>query len=85
MVDLETLGVLPNAAILTIGAVKFNRGGRLQTLDNSDHFYHRIVIQSSLDVGLTTSPETEIWWNQQEPAIRHEAFRRELQFDYVFS
>ena len=77
MVDLETLGVLPNAAIATLGAVKFHRSGRLQTLDQSDHFYRRIIIQTSLDAGLSTSPETEEWWNQQDPAIRHEAFGHE--------
>jgi len=73
MIDLETLSVLPNAAILTIGAVKFNRYGRLQKLEDSNTFYRRIIINSCFEKGLVSSKNTESWWADQEDDVKYEA------------
>ena len=73
MIDLETLSTEPNAVVLTLGAVKFNRRGPTRSLDELDHFYKRIEIQSCLDVGLHTSPETQDWWKIQGDDARYEA------------
>jgi DNA polymerase III epsilon subunit-like protein len=74
MVDIETMSVLPNAAILTIGAVKFNRMGLLPELSKCDTFYRRITIDSCINMGLTSSPDTIEWWNNQDKEIKYEAF-----------
>lgn len=59
MTDLETLGIESNAAIISIGAVRFDR-------DNLyEEFYCSINTQSSLDAGLSTSKSTLDWWKQQ--------------------
>ena len=73
MIDLETLSVLPNAVILTIGAVKFIRAGPTLPLKESTSFYRRVDIQSCLDVGLVTSEDTQKWWKGQSEAVRFEA------------
>ena len=46
MIDLETLSINPSAVILTIGAVKFNRRGNINSLNNKNSFYRRIVIKA---------------------------------------
>ena len=74
MVDIETLSVLPNAAILTIGAVKFDRSNILPELSNCETFYRRIIPESCTNIGLLSSPDTIEWWNKQDKRIKYEAF-----------
>ena len=74
MIDLETLSTEPNAVVLTLGAVKFNRRGPTLSLDDLDHFYRRIEVQSCLEAGLIISSETKDWWEMQSDEARYEAF-----------
>ena len=46
MIDIETLSTRPNAVILTIGAIKFDRKGPLKKLEEMDQFYVRISKES---------------------------------------
>jgi hypothetical protein len=73
MIDLETLSTRPNAMILTLGAVRFNRRGVPRELKDMDSFYRRIDMKSCVDAGLHTSVQTREWWEQQGEAARHEA------------
>lgn len=78
MIDLETLSTSPNAVILTLGAVKFNRtpvnsNSGAPTLDSLNSFYRRIEIESCIAKGLVVSPDTEEWWRSQNSEARHEA------------
>ena len=73
MIDLETLSTNPDAVVLTLGAVKFNRTGPAQSLHEMDHFYTRIEIQSCIEAGLSISHETKDWWEKQSSEARHEA------------
>jgi exodeoxyribonuclease VIII len=59
MVDLETLSTGPNAAILSIGAVKFDPFDSDVQLDS---FYQPIEAASCQALGLTISAETVLWW-----------------------
>lgn len=68
MVDLETMDSKSNAAIIAIGAVKFDPKLRQIT----DRFYTRVDLQSCMDVGLTVSGDTIMWWLQQSEAARAE-------------
>lgn len=63
MVDLETLGVVADAVILSIGAVKFN----LETGEMDDAgFYASISIESNQEAGRRRIQEdTFIWWLKQ--------------------
>ena len=66
MHDLETLDVVPGAAILSIGAVEFDPS----TAKLGRTFYQVISLGSYLDAGLTVSPGTLRWWMQQSDAAR---------------
>jgi len=62
MLDLETMGVKPNAAIAAIGAVFFD----IETRTISNGFYIQIDLASSVKYGGgKIDPETVIWWMQQ--------------------
>ena len=42
MIDIETLSIKPNATILTIGAIKFNKSIQERPLKDMETFYIRI-------------------------------------------
>lgn len=65
MLDIETFGKGSFAAIVSIGAVKFDPYG-----DLGEKFYCRVNLKSSLDVGLRLDAETLAWWLDEE---RHDA------------
>lgn len=64
MIDLETMGLKPNAAIVAIGVAHFDATGVL------DRFYTPVNLQSCLDVGLTQDQSTVDWWAAQSPEAR---------------
>jgi DNA polymerase III epsilon subunit-like protein len=59
MIDLETYDTATTAVILSIGAVKFTKDAILDT------FYTNVDTSSCLQYGLTISPDTVAWWEQQ--------------------
>lgn len=56
MLDLETMGDGNDAAIVSIGAVKFDANNIL------DGFHTGVDLASSMQMGLRTSPGTIMWW-----------------------
>jgi 3' exoribonuclease, RNase T-like len=64
MIDLETMGVRPDAAIVSIGAVHFD-----QTEVHSQ-FHVAIQLASCLEHGLTQDQSTVDWWMKQSAAAR---------------
>ncbi len=66
MVDLETMGQGRNAAIVAIGAVKFNAEGTGET------FYAKIDLNEAVSFGMEMDPDTVIWWLKQDDAARKE-------------
>ena len=72
MLDLETMGTCPNAAIIAIGAVKFDQDGV------HDRFYRTVSLASSVECGLKIDADTVMWWLSQS-----EAARDRLQIDPV--
>jgi len=62
MIDLESMGKNSFAAIISIGAVKFNP----DTMEITDSFYENVSLKSSLDLGLKVDAETVEWWLQQD-------------------
>lgn len=66
MLDLETMGTSPNAAIIAIGAVEFDPvAGQL-----GERFYEVVDLQSSVDLGGVIDPSTVMWWLKQSDAAR---------------
>jgi hypothetical protein len=80
MLDLETLSTKNNAIILVIGAIKFNRNEKwdnkftIDDIHSSKKFYKRIKISSCEEIGLHKDKNTELWWNNQDPSVKEEAF-----------
>jgi len=59
MVDIETLGLEPGSAIISIGAVRF--GPR----EMGEEFYRSISRESCEDAGLDVDEDTLEWWQEQ--------------------
>ena len=76
MIDLETLATSTDAAVLTIGACKFDPKGddRDKATRNMPTFYRRIDLQSNLDLGRRVDENTLRWWCDQSGDVSHEAF-----------
>lgn len=80
MLDLETMGLRPNAAIVSIGAVHFE-GVTDQSLSHGtvlgnndlrvvDSMHVAVSLKSCLDAGLTTDQSTVDWWSKQSAEAR---------------
>jgi DNA polymerase III epsilon subunit-like protein len=83
MIDLETLATSPDAAILTIGAVKFDPFGDDINEPNCDKFYVRVDLDSCDRIGLVTNDDTINWWAQQSKEAQEEAFSPDNRVDIV--
>lgn len=75
MIDLETLGVGSSAAILSIGAVKFDphaAEGVHTDATNPEykHFFCSIAPQSCIDAGLELQGAAITWWLEQGDEAR---------------
>ena len=66
MLDLETMSLASNAAIVSIGAVQFDlKEGKLGA-----EYYRNIDLASSVEYGLDMDPNTVMWWMQQGDEAR---------------
>ena len=70
MLDLETFGLDPNAAIVAIGAVEFFPESN--TL--GDEFYKNIELRSSVESGGIIDPDVVVWWMKQEKGAKDSLF-----------
>jgi exodeoxyribonuclease VIII len=67
MLDLETMGTGPRAAIVAIGAVAFD----LETCEMNVHIFYTVVkLESSMQCGLEVDASTILWWMQQSVQAR---------------
>jgi hypothetical protein len=66
MVDLETMGTKPGAAIVSIGAVLFD--SCKQSLEKE--FYCPVSLKSCMRYGLTVEADTVEWWLRQSQEAR---------------
>ncbi len=71
MLDLETMGTQPDAAIVAIGAVEFD----LEANQLGRRFYQPVTLDSASELGGTIEPATVIWWMQKSEAARAELWR----------
>ena len=73
MIDLETLGTVADACILSIGAVKFDLDS---TAMDDAGFYASVSIDSNLELNRRIQEDTLVWWMKQPAdaqAVFHEA------------
>lgn len=66
VIDLETMSTLPNAAIVSIGAVAVR--DRVPVCE----FYVRVQLETALDVGCAVDGHAMEWWLHQDKAARRE-------------
>lgn len=66
MLDLETMGKGPEAAIVAIGAVEFD----LETCQLGREFYRVVDLESSMRLGGIVDASTVMWWLGQSPEAR---------------
>ena len=66
MLDLETMGNGPNAAIIAIGAVAFSP----ETQALGAEFYLHVDLESSVQAGGVMDPSTVLWWLKQSGEAR---------------
>lgn len=68
MLDLETMGKGPNAAIIAIGAVAFN----VEKEKIGDSFYTIVDLESAVEAGGVIDASTVLWWLKQNEGARAE-------------
>jgi len=78
MVDIETLGLEPGAAILSIGAVRFDTDGV------GDTFYRNVSRESCEAAGLSVDEDTLSWWQGQDAEAREVLHGGENIHDVLF-
>lgn len=68
MIDLETLGLTPDAVVLSLGAVVFDP----HTSTQGPTFYVEFTnfLERQTDQGRTIDPGTVLWWMQQSQGAR---------------
>ena len=71
MLDLETMGISSNAAIIAIGAIAFELDGAL-----GPSFYRVIDLESSVKNGGVIDASTVLWWMKQNDAARAQFERK---------
>ena len=78
MLDLETLGTAHNAAILSIGAIKFDPMGDENSPD--ERFHVAIDPRTCTDYGMTVDASTVMWWldDQRDEARKDMSVREKL-------
>lgn len=84
MIDIETLSTNSNSVILTLGAVKFNRGKDIELLENCETFYRRINLDSCMNLGMKMDNETLNWWLEQSNEAKYEALENKDRQDIKF-
>ncbi len=67
MVDMETLGTVSDAVILSIGAVRFDLDS--DEIDDAG-FYASVSIESNLALGRRIQEDTLVWWLKQPSAAQ---------------
>ena len=77
MIDLETLATSTDAAILSIGAVRFDPNGNGIGTTERERFYARVCLDSCDELNLTIHEDTIEWWAKQSDEAKNEAFGSE--------
>jgi exodeoxyribonuclease VIII len=74
MVDLETMGNGPDAAICSIGAVKFDPDS---SPNDDKEFYAHVNLQSAQDNGGSIDAATVMWWLAQSAQVTAAIIRQD--------
>jgi len=84
MLDIETMSTRGNAAIVAIGAVRFDPWGvdTIETLRAGPTFYTAVRLDAQTEVyGRHVDPDTVRWWSTQSEEARARLLHQPLHFD----
>lgn len=70
MLDIETLGIMPDSVVLTVGAIKFNP---YSLHEPYDPLYLRLDVDEQLSMDRHVCEDTVAWWGKQDEEVREEA------------
>jgi len=72
MLDLETMGNGNSAAIVSIGAFKFDLHNpqAFEDIEDAQKFYVNVSLKSCVVAGLKMDPDTVMWWMGQDAMAR---------------
>jgi hypothetical protein len=70
MLDIESLGVTPDAVMLTFGAVKFSPFDKIEPHNG---IYHRLDADEQIEKGRSVMDDTLAWWLKQSAEAQEEA------------
>lgn len=76
MIDIETIGLSPEAVVLTVGMVKFDPNSLDEPFDG---VHIKLNPTEQKNDGRAINRGTLEWWSEQDPKIREEAFGPEGQ------
>ena len=79
MLDLETWGTRPGAALRSVGACTFDPYGT----STGEEFYMNISRESCLSLDLHVDPDTEAWWKKQSLEAQRSLERDQQHIDLV--
>lgn len=71
MIDIETLDTSPGAAVLTVGACKFDPHN---TVEPHSKTLWRPAVEQQLTAGRIVSEDTLNWWSKQAADVRESTF-----------
>ena len=74
MIDIETLGTMPNSVIMSVGGVKFDPFTNNEPFDGK---HWRLDVDAQTSKGRLVDDNTLEWWAKQEESIREKAFADE--------
>jgi len=75
MLDLETMSLAPNAAVVAIGAAVIYEGAI------TDQFYLTVSLKSCMEYGLKSDASTILWWLKQDVEAQKEIFGATTELD----
>jgi len=78
MLDIETMGNTPNSAIISIGAVRFDKGGLKDEFQSLP-----IKLESSIDAGLQIDASTVMWWMKQSEGARSKVYNGKVELEEI--
>ena len=85
MIDIETLSTKPNALILTIGIIRFDRFKDSIEIQDSDKLYYRIDRESCEKLNMDIDSSTVEWWSKQTEETKNEALYGDDRVDISFA
>jgi len=74
MIDIETLGTMPNSVVLTVGAVKFDP---FTNIEPHAPKLWKLDIDEQDAKGRFVDDKTIEWWSKQDPEIQERSFTDE--------